>query len=212
MLTSSETAVDSPTVFVVDNDPAVRKALSWLIESVDLQVETYASALEFLDRYDSEKPGCLVLDVRMPGMSGLELQEKLHEMGIEIPVILVSGYADVPMAVRAMKNGAIYFLEKPVSDQILLDLIQQAISQDARQREERKARERVNDRVGSLTPREREVMQFVIAGKTSRQIGSQLGVTQKTVEAHRANIMKKMGVHSVPELVHMSLTRPESVS
>lgn len=212
MLSGEVTAVESPTVFVVDDDPAVRKALSWLIESVDLQVETFASSQEFLDSYTPERPGCLVLDVRMPVMSGLELQEKLCEMEFEIPVILVSGFADVPMAVRAMKNGAIYFLEKPVSDQILLDLIQQAITQDTQRREARKARERVSDRVGSLTPREREVMKLVIEGKTSRQIGLQLDITQKTVEAHRANIMKKMGVHSVPELVHMSLARPESMS
>jgi len=194
-----------PTVFVVDDDNALRKSLCWLIESIGLRVQTFASAHEFLDAYPADTPGCLVLDVRMPGMSGLDLQERLEERRITIPVIIITGYGDVPMAVRAMKAGAVDFIEKPVSDQMLLDRIQQAIMTDSMHRESKRGKSQFAARIELLTPREREVMDKVVSGLSSREIGDELGVSFKTVEAHRAKIMKKMQASSVPHLVRMAL-------
>lgn len=194
-----------PTVFIVDDDPAIRKSLRWLIESVGLDVEAFASAQEFLAAYTADRPGCLVLDVRMRGMSGLELQDVLRERGCTIPVIIVTGYGDVPMAVRAMKAGAVYFIEKPVSDQVLLEQIERAIIEDARTRRGRSERRMIHQRIESLTPREREVLKLVVAGRSSREIADDLGVSPKTVDAHRAKIMQKMHARSVPHLIRMSL-------
>ncbi|MFH1304327.1 MAG: response regulator [Planctomycetota bacterium] len=193
------------TVFVVDDDPAIRKSLRWLIESVGLKVETYELASEFLQSYVPDSPGCLVLDVRIPGMSGLELQEKLRDRGYDIPVVIVSGYGDVPMAVRAMKAGAIDFLEKPVSDQVLLDYIQKGIERDIKNKEDRLQNQELVQRKDSLTRREREVMEYVVSGLSSREIADELKVSFKTVEAHRAKIMKKMKAKSVPKLIQMDL-------
>jgi len=193
------------TVFVVDDDPAIRKSLRWLIESVGLKVQTHELASEFLESYSPEFPGCLVLDVRIPGMSGLELQEKLRERGYDIPVIIVSGYGDVPMAVRAMKAGAIDFLEKPVSDQVLLDYIQKGIETDIRNKQNRVQNQDLMERKETLTRREREVMEYVVVGFSSREIAEKLNVSFKTVEAHRAKIMKKMQAKSVPKLIQMDL-------
>lgn len=193
------------TVFVVDDDPAIRKSLRWLIESVGLKVQTHELASEFLESYSPDHPGCLVLDVRIPGMSGLELQEKLRERGYDIPVIIVSGYGDVPMAVRAMKAGAVDFLEKPVSDQVLLDYIQKGIARDIQNKANREQNKELVERKATLTRRENEVMKYVVSGFSSREIAEKLNVSFKTVEAHRAKIMKKMQAKSVPKLIQMEL-------
>lgn len=193
------------TVFVVDDDPAIRKSLRWLIESVGLKVQTHELASEFLESYSPDHPGCLVLDVRIPGMSGLELQEKLRERGYDIPVIIVSGYGDVPMAVRAMKAGAVDFLEKPVSDQVLLDYIQKGIERDIKNKANREHNKELVERKATLTRRENEVMKYVVSGFSSREIAEKLNVSFKTVEAHRAKIMKKMQAKSVPKLIQMEL-------
>lgn len=202
---SERTTQQEPTVFVVDDDPAIRKSLRWLIESVGLKVQTHELASEFLESYIPDVPGCLVLDVRIPGMSGLDLQERLRERGHDIPVIIVSGYGDVPMAVRAMKAGAIDFLEKPVSDQVLLDYIQKGIERDIRNKQNLVQNKELIERKNSLTRREREVMGHVVSGQSSREIAELLNVSFKTVEAHRAKIMKKMKAKSVPKLIQMDL-------
>ncbi|WP_232098543.1 response regulator transcription factor [Gimesia aquarii] len=193
------------TVFVVDDDPAIRKSLRWLIESVGLKVETHELASDFLESYSPDSPGCLVLDVRIPGMSGLELQEKLRDRGYDIPVVIVSGYGDVPMAVRAMKAGAVDFLEKPVSDQVLLDYIQKGIERDINNKKNRLENKELMERKKSLTRRELEVMEHVVSGQSSREIAEILNVSFKTIEAHRAKIMKKMKAKSVPKLIQMDL-------
>lgn len=200
-----EEAKETATVFVVDDDPAVRKSLRWLIESIGLQVQTYASGSEFLDEYDPQKPGCLVLDVRMPGMSGLELQEQLSERGRCVPIIVMTAFGDVPMAVRAMKFGAVHFFEKPVKDQELLDHIQSALMEDLKWRERDQQDQSIRDRYHLLTKRECEVLGHVVDGHSSKEIGGKLGVSFKTVEAHRAKIMKKMAADSVPHLIRMVL-------
>jgi two-component system, LuxR family, response regulator FixJ len=212
MMTQLPVSTAEATVFVVDDDPAIRKSLRWLIESVGLQVQTHGSAQEFLDHYDPEAPGCVVLDVRMPGMSGLELQERLREQGAMIPVIVMTAYGDVPMAVRSMKAGALHFFEKPVSDQVLLDHIQRAIAEDSRNRRERAEQQEIMERLKRLTHREHEVMQMVVAGLSSKQIGGDLGVSFKTVEAHRAKIMKKMEAASIPHLIKMVMLSDGAVA
>jgi two-component system, LuxR family, response regulator FixJ len=201
---------EEPAVFVVDDDRAMRKSLRWLIESVNLRVETFESAREFLDNYDRHRPGCVVLDVRMPGMSGLELQDHLRENEIDIPIIIITAYGDVPMAVRAMKAGAIDFIEKPVCDHVLLEHIHDAIEMDQKRRQVRADNQEVAHRLETLTKREVEVMEMVIAGLSSKEIASELGVSFKTIEAHRAKIMKKMDAKSVPHLIHMNLLTRES--
>ncbi len=193
------------TVFVVDDDDAVRNSMRWLVESVGLPVETYASAREFLETHDPNRPGCLVLDVRMPGMSGLDLQEKLHENGIVIPIIVVTGHGDVPTAVRAIKAGAVEFIEKPVNDQLLLDTIQRCIEKDAEYRRELAVRGAIEARYLLLTPREREVMAQVVAGEPNKVIARNLDLSAKTIEAHRAAVMRKMEADSLANLVHMAI-------
>jgi two-component system response regulator FixJ len=194
-----------PTVFVVDDDPAMRDSLRWLLQSAGLAVEPYAAAEEFLSAYDPARPGCLVLDVRMPGMSGLKLQDVLAARRIQLPVIVITGYAEVPTAVRALKTGAIDFIEKPFSDELLLDRIRQAIAADRQTREAEARRAAAMERFVSLTPREREVMELVTTGKANKVIAAELNLSPKTVEVHRANVMKKMEVDSVAELVRVSL-------
>lgn len=196
---------EETTVFVVDDDEAVRRSLRWLIESVGLKVETFASAKEFLASYRPGKPGCLVLDVRMPEMSGLDLQERLQSNKIRIPIIFLTGHGDVPMAVRAMKLGATDFIGKPFNDQLLLDRIQRAIKQDTEWRGEQVQRAEIESRWAKLTPREREVMEMVIAGKSNKAIAAQLGVSSKTIEAHRAKFMEKMQADSLPDLMRITL-------
>jgi two-component system response regulator FixJ len=198
-----------PTVFVVDDDPYVLKGLRLLMKSVKLNVETYLSAQEFLDGYDPAKPGCLLLDLRMPGISGLELQEILQTRNIPIPLIIITGYSEVQAAVQAMKRGAVDFLEKPFNDQLLIDQVQKAIAEDAQIRQKRAEQEAVLARIALLTPRERKVMDLVIAGKLNKVIARQLGISPKTVEFHRARVMKKMKVDSVAELVALVISAAE---
>ena len=193
------------TVFVVDDDQAMRNSLKWLISSVGMRVECFGSADEFLAGYPAGRAGCLLLDVRMPGMSGLELQEVLAERDIHLPVIIITGHGDVPMAVRALKAGAIDFIEKPFNDELLLDAIRNALALDERRRDVQHERAEVGERLVQLTPREREVMDMVTDGKSNKEIASQLGVSAKTVEAHRARVMEKMRARSLAELVRMAL-------
>ena len=194
-----------PVVFVVDDDPAMRDSLRWLIESTGLQVETFADAQAFLARIGPELPGCLILDVRMPGMSGIDLQTELARRGIGLPTIVVTGHAEVPMAVQAVKAGAIDFIEKPFSDQLLLDRVRQGIDMDRRERDGRARRGEVLRRMGLLTQREREVLHLVVAGKPNKEIAATLHLSPKTVEVHRAHVMEKMQASSVAELVRLAL-------
>jgi FixJ family two-component response regulator len=193
-----------PIVYVVDDDQAVRDSLRWLIESIGHRVEAFDHAQEFLDAYDSEQPGCLVLDVRMPGMSGLDLQDRLRDRGIQLPIIIITGHGDVPMAVRAMKSGALDFVEKPFSDQVLLERIQQALDLDGRMRQRFERVKDIAARLATLTPREREVMDQVVAGHANKVIAYELGVSMKTVEAHRGKVMRKMKARSLSDLVQMA--------
>ncbi|MDX1486814.1 MAG: response regulator, partial [Acidiferrobacterales bacterium] len=186
-----------PTIFVVDDEADIRDSLRLLMRSVGLKTETFASAQEFLGAYDPSRPGCLILDVRMPGMSGPELQEKLRKNEINIPIIIITGHGDVPTAVRTMKAGAIDVIEKPFSDQLLLDRVQQALERDATDRKERAERERIAARLARLTPREREVMEGIVDGKLNKVIAADLGLSTRTVEIHRSRIMEKMQVRSV---------------
>ncbi len=200
-----EASVPQPAVFVVDDDRAVRESLRWLLESVGLHAETFAGADEFLDRYEPHMPGCLIVDVRLPGMSGLDLQQALTDHGIHLPVIVITGHGDVPVAVRAMKAGAIDFIEKPFNDQTLLDRVHDAIDLDARQRAARVAEMQLRARMDRLSPREREVMGMVVAGKLNKDIAKALGLSHKTVEVHRAHVMEKMEADSVAMLVRMAM-------
>ena len=195
-----------PTVFVVDDDPGLCDSLGWLIESDGLKVETYASAQDFLDAYEPDRPGVLMLDVRMPGMSGLDLQEHLIDKGYGIPIIMLTGHADVPMAVRAVRAGAVEFLQKPMNDQILLDRIRKAIRLDAQIRRKVIRKGEILARMALLTPREQEVMDLVVAGKANKQIAYELHVSEKTVEVHRKRLMRKMQVGSAVELVRVVLS------
>ena len=193
------------TVFVVDDDPAIRESLRWLIESVGLKVKVFTTANEFLKSYDPSLPGCLVLDIRMPGMSGLDLQNELAARKVSIPILIITGHAEVPVAVSAMKAGALDFIEKPFSDQLLLDRIRRAIEKDVEFRQAHSERAEVAARLAQLTPREREVMDLVITGKANKVIASELGLSPKTVEVHRAHVMKKMQVDSLAELVRLGM-------
>lgn len=194
-----------PTVFVVDDDQAVLRSLRWLIESVSLQVETFASARTFQNEYDRRKPGCLVLDVRMPGGSGLELQDWLKGQAIHVPIIFITGHGDVKMAVKAVQSGAFDFIEKPFNDQDLLDRIQKAIGFDSELRQKLGLRSQLSGLFDSLTPREREVLNLVVEGLSNKAIGNRLGVSSKTVEVHRGNMMMKMHATSVSDLVKMAM-------
>jgi RNA polymerase sigma factor (sigma-70 family) len=192
------------TVFVVDDDAPLRESLRNLIRSVGLRVELFASAQEFLQSQQPDTPSCLVLDVRMPGLSGLDLQKQTSEAGLEIPIIFITGHGDVPMTVRAMKAGAVEFLTKPFRDQDLLDAIQQALERSRNAREQRAATKELRQRFASLTPREREVMERVVAGLLNKQIGAELGTSETTVKIHRHQVMEKMAAGSLPELVRMA--------
>jgi FixJ family two-component response regulator len=191
------------TVYVVDDDPAMRSSLRWLIESVGLVVCTCASAQEFLHTYQPADPGCLVLDVRMPGMSGLDLQAELTARGIHIPILIITGYAEVPLAVRAMKAGAFDFIEKPFSDQTLLDRIRAAIAQDGVSRRRRTSRQAVQRRMRLLTAREREVLKGVVMGKSNKQTAAEMRLSPKTVEVHRSRVMKKLKADCLADLIRL---------
>ena len=193
------------SVFIVDDDDAVRSSLRLLLKSVGLPAIAYASATDFLSAWQPEQPGCLVLDVRMPGMSGLELQHELNRRGAIIPVIFITGHADIPMAVEAIQHGAFDFLQKPFRDQDLIDRVQRALTTDAQQRSELAKREVIRERFDSLTPREREVLTLVTRGKANKVMAGDLGVSQRTVEIHRARVMEKMGAASLAQLVRMML-------
>ena len=195
-----------PTVFIVDDDSSVLKGLSRLMKSVELNEETYSSAQDFLDSYKPEQSGCLLIDMRMPGISGLELQEILQSMNILIPTIIITGYGEVTDAVQAMKNGAIDFIEKPFKGQHLLDQVHKAIAEDAQIRKKQAQQQVVSASLALLTAREREVMDLVIAGKANKVIALELGLSMKTVEFHRAHVMRKMKADSVAELVDMCIS------
>lgn len=192
-------------VYVVDDDAAVRDGLKWLIESVELQVSSCPSAQAFLEAYDRTRPGCLVLDVRLRGMSGLDLQAELARLEITIPTIVVTGHGDVPMAVRAMKLGAIDFVEKPFNDQELLERIQHAIESDQEARRGDRERAEASALLATLSPREREVLELLVLGKANKEVADQLGLSTRTVEGHRARLMEKLACGSLAELVRLSL-------
>ena len=191
-------------VFVVDDDEPVRQSLKNLIGSVGLQVKVFASAQEFLRSKLTDVPGCLVLDVRLPGLSGLDLQKRMVEANMEIPIIFITGHGDIPMTVQAMKAGAVEFLTKPFRDQDLLDAIQQALERDRIDRDQREKVEKLRSRYDSLTPREREVMGLVVAGLLNKQIAGELGTSETTIKIHRHQVMEKMGAGSLAELVRMA--------
>jgi FixJ family two-component response regulator len=193
-----------PIVFVVDDDPLIRDGLRSLIKSVGLHVETFGSSREFMQRRPSDAPGCLVLDVRLPGLSGLDLQRELNESNFQIPIIFMTGHGDIPMSVRAMKNGAQEFLTKPVRGQDLLDAIQQAIARDRAARRERAKMADLRTRFGSLTPREREVLDLIVAGLLNKQIAGELNIEEVTIKTHRAHIMQKTHAESLAHLVRMN--------
>lgn len=193
------------SVFVVDDDDAVRNSLRLLLKSVGLPTVAFASAREFLDAWHPAQPGCLVLDVRMPGMSGLELQEELNRRGAVIPVIFISGHGDIPMAVEAIQHGAFDFLQKPFRDQDLIDRVQRALAADHANRQSLAQRELLRQRYGSLTPREQEVLALVTKGKANKVMADDLDISQRTVEIHRARVMEKMGAQSLAQLVRMAM-------
>jgi two-component system, LuxR family, response regulator FixJ len=195
----------SPIVFIVDDDEAVRGALRLLLKSVGLAAVAFSTAQEFLAAYAPSQPGCLVLDVRMPEMSGLELQQRLNIRGAVIPVIFISGHGDIPMAVEAIQQGAFDFLQKPFRDQDLIDRIQSALAKDLASRTELKAHAEIRERLATLTPREREVLNLVTSGKPNKVMAGDLGLSQRTVEIHRSRVMGKMGASSVAQLVRMVL-------
>ena len=191
-------------VYVIDDDAQTRDALKNLMRSVGLHVEVFASAQDFLQSKRPDVPACLVLDVRLRGLSGLDLQKRMAEAKIEVPIIFITGYGDIPMTVQAMKAGAVEFLTKPFRNQELLDAIQQALERDRTTREQRAKNDELYDRYDSLTPREREVMTLVVAGLLNKQIAGELGTSETTVKNHRHQIMEKMGADSVAELVKMA--------
>ena len=194
-----------PMVYIVDDDDGMRRALSVLMTTVGYQPAAFAGPREFIAKHDPSQPSCLVLDVRMPEMSGLELQQHLNRNGSMLPVILISGHGDIPMAVQAMKDGAFDFLQKPFRDQELLDRINGALKLDAENRASTDRLADLKQRSDSLTPREREVMASVVDGKANKVIAIDLGLSERTVEIHRANVMEKMGARSVAHLVKMHL-------
>jgi two-component system response regulator FixJ len=192
-------------VFIVDDDEAVRNTLRLLVKAAGLNCTSFGSAQEFLAGYDLDDPGCVVLDVRMPGMTGLELQQILNLKGAVIPVIFISGHGDVPMAVEAMKHGAFDFVQKPVRDHELVDRARRALEKDRSNRIQLRQRDQIRDRLQSLTPREREILTLVTRGKANKVMAGDLGVSQRTVEIHRARVMEKMGAESLAQLVRMVL-------
>jgi len=201
----SDDSSTEQTVFVVDDDQAIRHAMRLLMESVGHECEVFESANEFIEKVPNDRPGCLLLDIRMPGMSGLELQEKLAQQGSTLPIIFITGHGDVPMAVDAMQNGAFDFIQKPFRDQELLDRISDVLKVEESQRSELEKLGNINERIAKLTNREREVMDLVVTGKANKVIAYELSVSQRTVEIHRARVMEKMEARSLADLVRMHI-------
>ncbi len=193
-------------VFIVDDDDAVRDSLGFLMKSIGIESRGFTSAIDFLEFYDEKVAGCLVLDIRMPGMSGLELQDRLNEMNAILPIIFITGHGDVPMAVEALKKGAVDFIQKPFRDQDLIDRINHALEQDHDSRNMMTERRHILDRIDGLTSREKEVMNLVVQGKPNKIIAADLNVSQRTVEIHRARVMEKMEASSLAHLVRMAIT------
>jgi FixJ family two-component response regulator len=193
-----------PAVYVVDDDPSVRVALERLLKSVGLTVKPFASAREFLDQATPEWSGCLIVDLRMPGMGGLDLQDQLSARQVSLPVIFLTGYGTVPASVRAMKSGAVDFLEKPVDDQTLLDAVHKALERDRGARRNQVEMQALHQRLAALTPREYEVLTFIISGRLNKQAAAALGTTEKTIKVHRARIMEKLQCASLAELVRLA--------
>lgn len=200
---------EEATVFIVDDDPVVLKSLRWLLESDHLKVEIFNSAQAFLDAYDASRPGCLVLDVRMPGMSGVELQQALKERQAAIPIIFITAYGEVPTAVRCLNEGAVDFIEKPYDDAQLLARVHAALEMDARSRREGLRRQEAEARIAQLTPRERQVMDLIVQGLSNKQIAQQLQINEKTVAVHRSNMMTKLQADSVVDVIRQAtMSRP----
>lgn len=200
-----------PTVFIVDDDPDLRELLRGLLRTVGLEARTFGSADEFLRDFEpADAPGCLVLDVRMPGASGLDLYEDLVARGLDLPAIFITGYADVPMAVRAIRSGAVEFLEKPFNRQALLDGIQRAVRDDAERRRRLADRRALEARFGTLTPKEREVLERLKAGEPNKVIAALLGITPRAVEMRRSGLMKKLGVASLAELLRLAFAHDQA--
>jgi FixJ family two-component response regulator len=205
-MAKAEVVVNAATVFIVDDDDGMRRALSLLLNTVGYKTAAFASPKEFLDKFNNDAAGCLVLDIRMPGMSGLELQQHLNRMGSMLPVIFITGHGDVPMAVQAMKEGAFEFVQKPFRDQDLLDRINHALQQDQENRSTLARRADVLQHFESLTPREKQVMALVVDGAANKVIAIDLGLSERTVEIHRAKVMEKMGARSVAHLVKLQMS------
>jgi FixJ family two-component response regulator len=201
---AGDPSASDPVVYVVDDDAAVRRALALMIRSAGLRVETFPSAPAFLDSRLADQPTCLVLDVRMPGSSGLDLQDELERTRRDIPIVFLTGHGNVPMSVRAMKGGAVDFLQKPVHDEDLLRAIHRALDRNREARAERAARVAIQQRLDSLTPRERDVLALMVTGIPSKQIASELGAAEKTIKVHRGRIMRKMQASSLVDLVQMT--------
>lgn len=195
---------DKPVVYVVDDDPSVLRALERLLRSADLELETFTSALDFLNFQHPEAPGCLILDVKMPGVSGLELQERMARQGILFPIIFITGHGTVPLSVQAMKAGAVDFLMKPFDPKDLLEIVFKALDKDRQAKWEQRELKRLRERLKTLTPREAQVFRSVVAGMLNKQIAYDLGTAEKTIKVHRARIMEKMGAKSLAELVRFA--------
>jgi len=196
---------DKPTVFLVDDDDAVRDSLALLLDTMGLRTVAYPSAAAFLDNYNPSRPGCLVLDIRMPSMSGMELQAALSAKSVAIPIIFLTGHGNVSMSAKAFRSGAVDFLEKPFNEQVLLQRIEEAIRLDQTNREAVAHRHNVNARMAALTPREREVMRLIVAGHSNKEVARQLELSTRTIETHRGHIMEKTGAHSLADLIALAL-------